>query len=158
MSLRSLIWYDEAFIKMICPACKSDMIVVEYHRIELDYCPGCHGVWFDSGELELLLESAGLESPQPLLAGLPGSTEAGSAEKRRRCPICLKKMNKAVIGQEPEILLDVCRQGDGIWFDGGELNQLVGQLAGEMGGKSSPQQEILAFLKEVFRTGDKSLN
>jgi len=143
---------------MICPACKSDMIVVEYHQIELDYCPGCHGVWFDSGELELLLESAGLDSPQPLLAGLAGSTKASLAEKRRRCPICLRKMRKTVIGQEPEILLDVCRRGDGIWFDGGELNLLVGQLAGKATEKASPQQEVLAFLREVFGTGNKSLN
>jgi len=46
---------------MICPVCKCDMIVVEYHNIELDYCTTCKGVWFDSGELELLLESHGLE-------------------------------------------------------------------------------------------------
>jgi len=49
---------------MICPACKNDMIVVEHEDIELDYCTNCNGVWFDSGELELLLEAAGLESPQ----------------------------------------------------------------------------------------------
>jgi len=137
---------------MICPACKSDMIVVEHSKIELDYCTNCHGVWFDSGELELLLESAGLESPEPLLANLAGSTEARSAERKRKCPICVKKMKKVLIGQEPEILLDVCQQGDGLWFDGGELAQLVGQLARKAGGKKTPQQEIFAFLQEVFKT------
>jgi len=137
---------------MICPACKSDMIVVEHHKIELDYCTSCHGVWFDAGELELLLESAGLEGLEPLLADLAGSTEAGSGEKKRRCPICLKKMKKVLIGQEPAIILDACRQGDGLWFDGGELNLLVGQLAGKAGVKPTPQQEIFAFLQEVFKT------
>ena len=96
---------------MICPACKSDMIVVEHSKIELDYCTNCHGVWFDSGELELLLESAGLEGLKPLLANLAGSTEARSAEKKRKCPICLQKMKKILFGQEPEILLDICQQG-----------------------------------------------
>jgi len=139
---------------MICPACKSDMIVVEHHKIELDYCTSCRGVWFDAGELELLLESAGFEGLEPLLANLAGSTEAGSGEKRRKCPICVKKMKKIVVGQEPEILLDICRQGDGLWFDGGELAQLVGQLAGKAGGKTTPQQEIFAFLQEVFKTGE----
>jgi Zn-finger nucleic acid-binding protein len=143
---------------MICPACKSEMIVVEHHKIELDYCTGCHGVWFDAGELELLLDSAGLENTAPLLANLAGSTEARSAEKKRRCPICGKKMKKTVIGQEPEIIIDVCRQGDGLWFDGGELNQLVGQMAGKGNKKTTPQQEIFTFLQEVFKTGDKSLN
>jgi len=137
---------------MICPACKSDMIVVEHSQIELDYCPGCRGVWFDSGELELLLESAGLEGLEPLLADLAGSTEAGSAEKKRKCPICRQKMKKISVGREPEILLDVCRRGDGLWFDGGELNLLVGQLAGKAGEKTTPRQEIFAFLQKVFKT------
>ena len=137
---------------MICPACKSDMIVVEHHKIELDYCTSCRGVWFDAGELELLLESAGLEGVEPLLAGLASSTEADSKEKKRKCPICIRKMKKVLVGQKPEILLDICPQGDGIWFDGGELAQMVGQLAGKAGEKTSPQQEILAFLQEVFKT------
>jgi Zn-finger nucleic acid-binding protein len=139
---------------MICPVCKSDMIVVEHSKIELDYCTSCHGVWFDSGELELLLESAGLEGLEPLLADLTGSTEASSKEKRRKCPICLKKMKKISVGQEPEILLDICRQGDGLWFDGGELAQLVGQLAGKAGEKTTSRQEIFAFLQEVFKAGE----
>ena len=137
---------------MICPACKSDMIVVEHHKIELDYCTSCRGVWFDAGELELLLESAGLEGVEPILAGLASSTEADSKEKKRKCPICIRKMKKVLVGQKPEILLDICPQGDGIWFDGGELAQMVGQLAGKAGEKTSPQQEILAFLQEVFKT------
>jgi Zn-finger nucleic acid-binding protein len=139
---------------MICPACKNDMIVVEHSKIELDYCTNCRGVWFDSGELELLLESAGLDNLKPLLADPAGSAEAKSAEMKRKCPICLKKMKKVSIGQEPEILLDVCWQGDGLWFDGGELKLLVGQLAGKAGGKATPQQEIFAFLQEVFKTGE----
>jgi Zn-finger nucleic acid-binding protein len=137
---------------MICPACKSDMIVVEHHKIELDYCTKCRGVWFDAGELELLLDSAGLESPAQLLASLAGSAEAKSAEKKRRCPICGQKMKKTVIGQEPEILIDVCRRGNGLWFDGGELDLLVGQLKGEKSEKTTPRQEVLAFLQEVFKT------
>ena len=41
---------------MICPVCKIDMIDVEYHQIELDYCIKCHGVWFDAEELGLLFD------------------------------------------------------------------------------------------------------
>ena len=42
---------------MKCPVCRIDMIVVEHKKIELDYCVKCSGVWFDSGELELLLDT-----------------------------------------------------------------------------------------------------
>ena len=142
---------------MICPACKSDMIVVEHSQIELDYCADCRGLWFDSGELELLLESMGLESPDLFLSDILESAEAESREKKRKCPICGRKMKKTVIGQEPEILIDVCRQGDGLWFDGGELGQLIEQLTlGTAEQRGSSQHGVIAFLGEVFRAPESA--
>ena len=136
---------------MICPVCKSDMIVVEHSKIELDYCTSCHGVWFDSGELELLLESVSLEPSSPFLNNILGSPETRSSEKKRKCPICNKKMKKTTIGQQPEILIDVCRQGDGLWFDGGEVEQLIRQLTKKQPEKLGSQQQIVSFLGEVFK-------
>lgn len=136
---------------MICPSCKSDMIVVEHNKIELDYCTECQGVWFDSGELELLLESVSLESPSLFFSNILDSKEAESSEKKRRCPICGQKMKKPAIGQQPEILIDVCWQGDGLWFDGGELGQLMKQMAKEPLEKPNSQHQIIAFLREVFK-------
>ena len=46
---------------MDCPACKGVMVIAEHQRIEVDYCTKCSGVWFDAGELELLLESMALD-------------------------------------------------------------------------------------------------
>ncbi|OIP28330.1 MAG: hypothetical protein COW22_05080 [Chloroflexi bacterium CG15_BIG_FIL_POST_REV_8_21_14_020_46_15] len=136
---------------MICPTCKSDMIVVEYNKIELDYCANCQGVWFDSGELELLLESMNLESQNVFLSNILSPEEAESSEKKRKCPICGQKMKKTGIGQEPGILIDVCQRGDGLWFDGGELGQLTRQLARKPSGKTRSQQEVITFLGEVFK-------
>jgi Zn-finger nucleic acid-binding protein len=64
---------------MICPVCKNDMIVVEYRDIELDYCSNCKGVWFDSGELELLLKSQGFEEPKAFFDDMLNSPEAASS-------------------------------------------------------------------------------
>ena len=137
--------------KMICPVCKSDMIVVEHSKIELDYCTACQGVWFDSGELELLLESAGLESASPLLDDILSSPEVKSSEKKRKCPICGQKMKKAIIGQQGGILIDVCRQGEGLWFDGSEVNQLIRLLADKSPLRSGSGQQVINFLGEVFK-------
>jgi len=136
---------------MICPTCKSDMIVVEHNKIELDYCTECQGVWFDSRELELLLESMRLGSPNLFFTDILDSEKAESPEKKRRCPICSQKMKKTAIGQQSEILIDVCRQGDGLWFDGGELDQLIKHMAKELLEKPDPQHQIAAFLGEVFK-------
>ena len=135
---------------MICPVCKSDMIVVEYRNIELDYCTGCKGVWFDSGELELLLESHGLEEAKVFLANILDSTEAVSSEKKRKCPLCGHKMKKITIGEEPKILIDMCGEEHGLWFDGGEVTQLIGHLAGKHPPKGGSREEVIGFLEEVF--------
>jgi len=136
---------------MICPACKNNMIVVEHHQIELDYCPQCQGVWFDSGELELLVERLKLGDTELFLRSILRTTEAQSTEKKRRCPICTQKMKKTTIGEEPRILIDACQRGDGLWFDGGEMTQLLKQLVRIPAGGPDSRQQVLSFLGEVFQ-------
>ncbi len=137
---------------MICPVCKNDMIVVEQSHIELDYCPACRGVWFDAGELELLLESSGLESSLPFLDGILEAAEAESAEKKRKCPICRRNMKKVFIDDGGKILVDICRDGHGIWFDGGEVGHLLKSLAGKAPGGAGSRQDVMSFLGDVFKS------
>ena len=139
---------------MICPVCKYDMIVVEYQNIELDYCNSCKGVWFDSGELELLLKSQGLEEPKAFFAGILNSQEAASPEKKRSCPVCGHKMKKTAVGGQPEILIDTCHDKHGLWFDGGEVAQLIRRLAGEHPLKQDSREQVISFLEEVFESPD----
>jgi len=143
---------------MVCPVCKYDMIVVEYHDIELDYCNSCKGVWFDSGELELLLKSQGLEEPKTFFDGIFNTQESASPEKKRNCPICDHKMKKTAIGKKPEILIDICPDKHGLWFDGGEVTQLLRRLAGKHPSEQDSRGQVISFLEEVFeapkQTGD----
>jgi hypothetical protein len=127
------------------------MIVVEHSKVELDYCTNCQGVWFDTGELELLLNSADVDGRNLLLTKILNSPVAESTEKKRKCPICSNKMKKTTVGQQPEILIDVCRQGDGLWFDGGEVTTLVKQIANELPSNQDSQQKMLDFLRDVFK-------
>lgn len=136
---------------MICPTCKSHMIVVEHNKIELDYCTNCKGVWFDSGELGLLLRSMGLESRGLLPGNVSDAEEVKTAEKKRRCPMCGRKMKKTTVGQQPEVLIDVCKRGDGLWFDGGEVMQVVRQLAEKQPAKQGLHWQAISFLGEVFK-------
>ena len=68
----------------------------------------CQGVWFDTGELKLLLETAEMEGAGLALDNILTSPEARSVEKKRKCPICGKKMRKATVGHNPEVLIDAC--------------------------------------------------
>ncbi len=134
---------------MDCAACGKPMIVVEHEKIELDYCVDCSGVWFDAGEIELLLEKMQLESTG--LEALHLAVEAKSAEKRRRCPGCRKKMKKVALGHEPVIMIDACPDGDGLWFGSGEVGQVMAHLATQQPGEEDSQERVITFLGEVFK-------
>lgn len=140
---------------MVCPVCESDMIVVEYHNVELDYCNRCKGVWFDSEELELLLRSHGLQEAKAFLDGILGAQEAVSPEKKRKCPICGHKMSKTAMGEQPEILIDMCQDEHGLWFDGGEVTQLLRHLTGKHPPKHGPGEQVISFLEEVFEAPEQ---
>ena len=136
---------------MICPTCREVMIVVEQDKIELDHYTKCGGVWFDAGELELMLEKMGRDSGALTLAQIIDLPEAETAEKKRRCPVCGRKMKKTHIGREPEVLIDVCSWGDGLWFDGGEVHQIIERCALGAGAKAGSGERVLSFLGDTFK-------
>ena len=107
---------------MDCPVCKNAMITLELAEVEIDYCTDCVGIWLDSGELELLLGRP--EQAERLLQSF--KVDNSCTEKIRKCPICLKKMQKISVGlSSPTLLIDKCSRGDGLWFDKGELQDIV---------------------------------
>ena len=126
------------------------MIVVEHNQIELDYCTICKGVWFDTVELELLMQSIVVNSQTVLLKAMLICPEMKSAGKKRKCPICSRKMKLINIGDKSEILIDICHKGDGLWFDGGELAQLLQQKEAKLC-QPKDSQQVFDFLSEVFK-------
>jgi len=126
---------------MDCPVCKSAMVTVELREVEIDYCPRCEGIWLDRGELQLLL--ADKDKARELLDSF--EIVKGSGEAVRKCPICLKKMEKINIGggQTP-VMIDKCRKNDGLWFDKGELQQIFKNA------KLDAENRIQELLAEVF--------
>ncbi len=107
---------------MDCPVCRAAMIVLEVEEVEIDYCTDCAGIWLDAGELELLLET-----PEQAKAVMASFSPAQSDETPRKCPICLKKMDKVLVGEEggKRELIDRCHKAHGLWFDRGELQQIL---------------------------------
>jgi Zn-finger nucleic acid-binding protein len=124
-----------------CPACKNEpMIVLELDEVEIDYCISCKGIWLDAGELELLLGDAG--EKEALLASF--KLDSANKEKSLKCPICRKRMAKALFGEEQQVRIDKCRRNDGLWFDEGELEQVIAMKAGDK------ENSVLNLLKNMF--------
>jgi uncharacterized protein len=134
---------------MKCPVDNSEMIVVEHRRIELDYCVECSGVWFDSNELDLLLDSLKQDKTQTFCSDLLTPQNVSTRERKRNCPMCRNSMKKTCVGKEPKVLIDSCPRGHGLWFDGGELNQVISQVIEQTQGKPVPQ-DILSFLGDAL--------
>ena len=127
---------------MDCPVCKNAMITLELADVEIDHCTDCGGIWLDAGELELLLGEP--EQAKSLLDSF--KIDSNCAEKPRKCPICLKKMKKIVAGEsKPKLLIDKCVRGDGLWFDEGELQDIVSRARLDEGNK------IQTILSDMFR-------
>ena len=58
---------------MDCPRCGVEMNVADQQGMEIDYCPVCHGVWLDQGELHKIVSltsSAILEVAKTMAAKL----------------------------------------------------------------------------------------
>ena len=114
------------------------MITLELKGVEIDYCTDCGGIWLDAGELEMLLDDR--QHAEKLLKSF--KIDANCTEKPRKCPICLKKMQKIIVGQAtPTILIDRCRKGDGLWFDKGELQDILNRAQLD---KDNKIQKLLA--------------
>ncbi len=125
---------------MDCPRCKNPLVVLELNNVEIDHCMKCHGIWLDGGELEILLE--GSSEKEKLLSSF--RVDKKSKEKPLKCPICGKKMDKILCGTDESILIDKCKKHHGVWFDKGELEELIGM------GNFDKDNKVMTLIKDMF--------
>ena len=131
---------------MDCPVCKNEpMIVLELNEVEIDYCLSCKGIWLDAGELELLMGNQ-TETAEFLNSF---TIDNQTTEKKLKCPICNKKMEKILVAGDKKVRIDKCKVNHGIWFDAGELEDIL-----EMGSLGK-DDKVLALLRDMF--GKKKL-
>ena len=122
------------------------MITLELEEVEIDHCTDCGGIWLDAGELELLLGEP--EKAGQLLESF--KIDHTSTEKPRKCPICLKKMRKIIVGTStPVLLIDKCTRGNGLWFDKGELQDIFNRA------KLDKDNKIQKLLADMFGYNQK---
>lgn len=71
---------------MKCPVCTDQVLTMsERQGVEIDYCPGCRGVWLDRGELDKLIEKseASMAAPAPTPAPSPAPRSDDRRDDRR---------------------------------------------------------------------------
>lgn len=102
--------------RLKCPACATPMHPEVAGTLELDRCPGCLGLWFDSNELDAAL-----------MAATPAAQPAESAPDRGKsawsCPRCWPERMRAV--GWPMLVLDRCDHCRGFFLNAQELKALA---------------------------------
>ena len=115
-----------------CPRCKKSLTAVLLgigaEQLELDRCTTCHGLFFDPGELDAVLD--GIETRaqtvdhRQLLTLIEDETPGAEEVAYVPCPDCGQLMHRRNFGQRSGVIADSCRD-HGLWLDGGELRRLI---------------------------------
>jgi Zn-finger nucleic acid-binding protein len=102
----------------MCPVCRLALQEMKLQTQLVDRCPQCNGIYFDQGELEVLVK----------LIRIFGQVELGerdidtipTTEKERTlaCPSDGKIMNKENVAGH---IIDKCSHCQGIWLDDNEI-------------------------------------
>jgi Zn-finger nucleic acid-binding protein len=114
-----------------CPACAATMEPLQSGSGDagfvLDRCPRCFGLFFPFYALEPALARAaeyGDLVDAQRLGELGRNAPVEAAVAYRKCPVCLKYMNRVNYGSRSGVITDQCH-GHGIWLDAGEFKRLV---------------------------------
>lgn len=149
---------------MQCVHCGTDLVPEAYEEATVDRCPGCQGVWLDSGELSKIVETMEVPMPdetvQDTLAvafeGVPQDEQA----RLRRCPKCGAAMHTVNYDYSSGVILDRCPKGHGIWLDGGELEkvQAHAEYWADKVDKEAEEWEsyVAAVVKQRTRAADEN--
>lgn len=98
----------------ICPECKKNFKKLVINKLELDFCPDCTSLWFDTGELSKI---TGLSKEFY-------SEDLKSRKSKLKCPVCEKEMEEHVFYRKDNLLIDVCGT-HGIYLQSGELGRVI---------------------------------
>ena len=127
----------------MCPRCHEAMVAFEFEGVEIDRCLSCGGTWLDAGELEWIAEKAGVD-PGPISQAL-GAAAGKGKRTGLKCPRCRHRMRQVTVGEEPAVEIDRCRYEHGLWFDEGEMQQVITSFAG------GEEGAVARFFAELYR-------
>ena len=138
---------------MNCPKC-SVGLTKKYYKglIEVDYCPGCRGMWLDFAELDRLEDTVFDKD------ALKGSLIHRQSQTDCPCPACAAPLQEFQY-RLYDLRLDLCPQKHGFWLDAGEderVLEIMRQRAADIHRKQDAEAEwrhVLKNLHNFFKQG-----
>lgn len=128
---------------MKCPACGEEMTCEDF-GVSVDVCEnGCHGIWFDHGELrELDEQNEGVGAALENALRAPRRNDGDRAPVR--CPKCDIPMHTHKYDRARAINVDECYGCGGFFLDSGELTEIRDHFMNDA--------EVAAYAKQMTTT------
>ena len=108
---------------MKCPKCNTDLVQTKRHKIDVNYCASCRGMWLDCKELEQLEDEVFDFGDDK-----KGTLVFKSVPTTAQCPQCsqfLKRFQYRLYDLE----LEFCENGHGYWLDEDEDTRVLELMA-----------------------------
>jgi Zn-finger nucleic acid-binding protein len=117
--------------KRICPNCDKALQTIRLKMAEplaIERCQTCYGLFFDKGEIELILQSSVSNVFDINFQHIDNINKDRYRKQQKiryvKCPECRRLMNRVNFGQRSGVIIDQCII-HGIWLDNGELTHLL---------------------------------
>ncbi len=104
---------------MNCPKCKTPLETQIRHKVTVECCPTCKGMWFDPRSLKALEDESFRHDEHA-----KGTLVFSSETTELRCPECtnpLKRFNYRLYDLE----IEFCDLGHGYWLEDGEDTRVL---------------------------------
>ena len=114
----------------ICPLCNENLQTIDLNLngpFLIERCEKCFGLFFDPGEIEILLESSVsnvFNINYQLLRNINRERYQNKQVKYVKCPVCQILMNRGNFGHRSGVIIDQCKK-HGIWLESGEITHLM---------------------------------
>jgi len=115
----------------LCPHCEIPLQTIQLklkHDLFIERCSECFGLFFDIGEMELLLQSSVSQVQGINLAHIDAiNADRYSSKKPVKyilCPVCRQFMRRTNFAKKSGVIVDSCQQ-HGLWLDSGEITHLM---------------------------------
>lgn len=114
----------------ICPECNKTMQRIDFNidgELQIEHCKQCYGLFFDPGEIEILLENSVSNVFDVNFKHLLNINRDRYQRKKIKyvpCPVCQVLMNRVNFGHRSGVVIDHCKK-HGVWLDSGELTHLM---------------------------------
>ncbi len=108
-----------------CPACRATMESENFASASIDVCAsGCHGLWFDFGEMTRF-DSAKKGMGPALTRALARPYDAPAEDRGPlTCPCCEVTMTEVSYELAEWVDIDECPKCGGVFLDAGELSRI----------------------------------